>query len=260
MGVVSRRLMTVLVAAATLCATAAQAQVARMDALPRLLATRVHEPFGRSTDFAPAGPLWVKWRTFESDLAKNDEEIARCRAEPASCSRAALTLVALIDEARTLDGRRQLGIVNRSLNLAIAYTSDMAMHGVSDVWSSPLSTLESGRGDCEDYAIAKMFVLRAAGVAVDDLRLLIAHNYSDGSAHAVLAVRHDGRWLLLDNRRMALLEDVAVRDLQPLFTLDVAGVRQFGAPTTTLVAAAKTQATPASGETASGGDLLPLLM
>jgi predicted transglutaminase-like cysteine proteinase len=259
MGLVSRRRLTALVAAAMLFATAAQAQVVRMDAL-RWLGPRAHEPFGMSTDLASAGPLWVKWRTFETDLTKNDEEIARCRAEPASCSRAALSLIALIDEARTLEGRRQLGIVNRSLNLAIAYTSDMALHGVSDLWSSPLATLERGRGDCEDYAIAKLFVLRAAGVAAEDLRLLIAHNYSDGSAHAVLAARHEGRWLLLDNRRMALLEDAAARDLQPLFALDVAGVRQFVAPTTTLVAAAKTQATPASGTTAWGGDLLPLLM
>lgn len=260
MNLVRRGLTTALLAAAVGFATQAQAQIVRMDAFPRLLATLTHEPFGMSTDMAPAGPLWVKWRALESGFAQTDEDVARCRAEPQSCSRAALTLTALIDEARTLDGRQQLAIVNRSLNLAIAYASDMSVHGVGDLWSSPQATLESGRGDCEDYAIAKMFVLRAAGVAAEDLRLLIAHNRSDGDAHAVLAVRHETRWLILDNRRMMLLEDDSVRDLRPLFALDFAGVRQFIAPTGPVLAAVEVLAAPASGAMASNGSAMPPLM
>jgi predicted transglutaminase-like cysteine proteinase len=264
---VSRGLATVLVTAAIVFATTAEAQIMRMDGFRSLLEQRPHEPFGLSTELAPAGPLWVKWRGIDDDLAKDDAEIARCRADAATCSTAALTLVALIDEARTLEGRRQLGIVNRSLNLAIAYTSDMAQHGVVDRWSGALATLQRGRGDCEDYAIAKYYVLRAAGVSAEDLRLLIAHNYSDGDAHAVLAVRRDGHWVILDNRKMVMLEDTGVRDLQPLFALDGGGVRRFVAP----VVMAATQAAPVAASPATlaasvavppaaGGDLLPLLM
>jgi predicted transglutaminase-like cysteine proteinase len=259
MGLVTRGLVTALVAAATIFASTADAQIIRMDGLRNLLAPRDHEPFGLSTDIAPGGPLWVKWRRFEAEFASNVDDIARCRAEPASCSKGALTLVALIDEARTLDGRRQLGIVNRSLNLAIAYASDLSQHGVSDLWSSPLSTLERGRGDCEDYAIAKMFVLRAAGTAAEDLRFLIAHNHSDGDAHAVLAVRSENRWVILDNRKMLLLDDVMVRDLQPLFALDLAGVHKFVTPSA-VVATASAQTAPASNGSGPNGDLLPLLM
>lgn len=260
MSLVRRGLAAALLTAAVAFTMQAQAHVVRMDAFPRLLGTLAHEPFGMSTDLAPAGPLWVKWRALESGFAKTDETVAHCRAEPDTCSRATLTLIALIDEARALEGRQQLAIVNRSLNLAVAYASDMSMHGVGDVWSSPLATLESGRGDCEDYAIAKMFVLRAAGVAAEDLRLLIAHNRSDGDAHAVLAVRHETRWLILDNRRMMLLEDGTVRDLQPLFALDFAGVRQFVAPIGPVLAATGIQAAPASDAAASSGSVLPLLM
>jgi predicted transglutaminase-like cysteine proteinase len=252
-----RRLTVALVAAITLLATAAEAQMFRMDALA--IGARPNEPFGRSTDVAPAGPLWIKWRGFEADLAKADEAVARCRAEPSSCSHASEFLVALIDEARAADGRRQLGVVNRAINLAVAYASDLSQHGVNDVWSGPLATLAESRGDCEDYAIAKMFVLRAAGVADSDMRLLIAHNSSDGDAHAVLSVRYEGRWLILDNRRMALLDDDNVRDLKPLFAIDMAGVRQFGAPVLT-VAAKRVQPAPAPNTTAALGGLLPLLM
>jgi predicted transglutaminase-like cysteine proteinase len=258
MGLVTRGLVTALVAA-TIFISTADAQIIRMDGLRSLLAPRDHEPFGLSTDLAPGGPLWVKWRRFEADFASNVDDIARCRAEPESCSKGALTLVALIDEARGLDGRRQLAIVNRSLNLAIAYASDMSQHGVPDLWSSPLSTLERGRGDCEDYAIAKLFVLRAAGIAAEDLRLLIAHNSSDGDAHAVLAVRRESRWLILDNRKMTLLDDAMVRDLEPLFALDLVGVHKFVAPPA-LVATASAQAAPASDNSGPTGDVLPLLM
>ena len=41
-----------------------------------------------------------------------------------------------------------------------------------DYWASPLETLDKGRGDCEDYAIAKYFSLLAAGVPVARLRLV----------------------------------------------------------------------------------------
>ena len=267
MAMFSRGILAALMAAAALLATTAEAQMIRMDGISRLLGPRANEPFGLATDLAPAGPLWIKWRTFETEFTKNEEEIAHCRAEPTSCSNAALSLIALIDEARALDGRRQLATVNRSVNLAVAYTSDMVMHGVGDVWSSPLSTFERGRGDCEDYAIAKMFVLRGAGMPADDLRLLIAHNRSDGDAHAVLAARLDGRWHILDNRKMLLLEDNAVRDLQPLYALDAGGVRQFVAPSAPVLMASATQAVPAPAAAThavsnamSGGDTLPLLM
>ena len=40
----------------------------------------------------------------------------------------------------------------------------MAQWGVPDRWSPPLETLATGRGDCEDYAIAKYVALTAAGI------------------------------------------------------------------------------------------------
>ena len=40
--------------------------------------------------------------------------------------------------------------------------SDLAQYGEIDVWSSPLLTFTTGRGDCEDYAIAKFVALHQA--------------------------------------------------------------------------------------------------
>jgi hypothetical protein len=49
-----------------------------------------------------------------------------------------------------------------------------------------------------------------------------------GEDHAVAAVRLDGRWLMLDNRRMAMVEDADVRNYQPRFVIDQSGIMQYG--------------------------------
>jgi predicted transglutaminase-like cysteine proteinase len=83
----------------------------------------------------------------------------------------------------------------------------MAQHGVPDIWSSPLATFSSGKGDCEDYTIAKLAALLLAGIPARDLRLMLVRNVRSREAHAVLATRLDDHWLILDNSRHLLLED-----------------------------------------------------
>ena len=123
--------------------------------------------------------------------------------------------------------RSRLGEINRAINLAIHPVSDLAQYGEIDVWSSPLATFASGAGDCEDYAIAKFVALRLAGVAPDDLRIVIMRDTIRGEDHAVAAVRLDGRWLTLDNRRMAMVEDADVRNYRPTFVIDQTGIMQY---------------------------------
>ena len=100
---------------------------------------------------------------------------------------------------------------NRAINLAIRPTSDLAQWGVEDRWSSPLATLTSGRGDCEDYAIAKYVALIEAGVSDSDVRLIIVRDIATGEDHAVVAARLEEKWIVLDNRRLTLLEESKCR-------------------------------------------------
>lgn len=220
-------------------------------------------PFGLAVYQAPSGPLWVKWRGMDGGLVADALAVTQCRSDPGVCSPAARRFLAVVDEARGLDGRQRLGVINRAVNLAIRYTSDVAQHGVPDHWASPLATFASQQGDCEDYAIAKFLALREAGVAAEDLRLLLAHNRTANEAHAVLAARQDGRWLILDNRRMTLIDDEHSADLVPLFALDSAGVKQFAAPGAVRVAsAAKPDVSPAAADQRDGigGTTLPVVM
>ena len=128
--------------------------------------------------------------------------------------------------------RAQIGNLNRTINYAIRYVSDLQQHGVLDLWSAPLATLASGKGDCEDFAIIKLMALRELGMKAEDLRLVLARGTSLQMDHAVLAVRYEQRWVILDNRTSLLVDADNVAQFTPLFTLGGEGVKLFAAPYT----------------------------
>jgi predicted transglutaminase-like cysteine proteinase len=186
------------------------------------------EPFGVFAFRLSGGGLWEKWLGVERKLDDERVQLALCDGDRERCvSPAARQLLAIVDNARAREGRARLGEINRAINLAIRPMSDLAQHGAIDVWSPPLVTFTSGAGDCEDYAIAKFVALRLAGVSPDDLRVVIMHDTIRDEEHAVAAVRLDGQWLTLDNRRMAMVEDADVRNYRPLFVIDQYGVMLY---------------------------------
>jgi predicted transglutaminase-like cysteine proteinase len=194
------------------------------------------EPFGLFPFRAPEGPLWEKWRGVEVDIVAEAPILAQCRSKPDQCSSpAAARFLAIVAVAREHDGRVKLAMVNRSVNLAIQYRSDTAQWGVPDRWSAPLDinnkgSFDTGLGDCEDYAIAKYVALREAGVAAEDLRIVVLYETLTGEDHAILVARNDGHWLILDNNHMALLEEQTLLHGIPLFSIDHRGVRLLVAP------------------------------
>jgi len=200
--------------------------------LPRPLVASADssEPFGLSTFRAPNGLLWTKWRGVEAQIQRDIEVLRACRDDRDQCPAEARRYLAVIESASAHEGRRRLDEINRAINVSVRYTSDLAQHGLPDVWSSPLATFASGRGDCEDYAIAKYVALLETGVSGKDMRILLGNDTSVREAHAVLAVRQGGHWLVLDNRRSVILEDAESRHLVPLFAIDREGVKLFAAP------------------------------
>ena len=192
------------------------------------LASGSNEPFGLQASKLFAGGIGDKWRAVERRLDDERVQLALCDGDRDRCvSPAALQFLAIVDNARAREGRARLGEVNRAINLAIRPMSDLAQHGELDVWSSPLVTFANGAGDCEDYAIAKFVALRQAGISPDDLRIVVMRDTIRSEDHAVAAVRLDGHWLTLDNRRMAMVEDAFVRNYRPLFVIDQHGVMQY---------------------------------
>jgi predicted transglutaminase-like cysteine proteinase len=189
---------------------------------------RSAEPFGLFAATLSFGGLREKWLAVERRLDDERVQLALCDGDRERCvSPAALQLLAIVDNARAREGRARLGEINRAINLAIRPMSDLAQWGEIDVWSSPLVTFTRGAGDCEDYAIAKFAALRLAGVAQEDLRIVVMRDTIRGEAHAVAMARLDGHWLTLDNRHMAMVEDIYVRNYRPLFVIDQTGVMQY---------------------------------
>ena len=192
------------------------------------------EPFGLSTLVAPDGLVWFKWRKVADDIRAQEPALIRCLADATQCSAGAARFAAIVKEAREHEGRVRLNFVNQRVNNAIRYTSDITQWGTPDEWSAPLAagkgSFDTGLGDCEDYAIAKYVVLRAAGIPAKQLRVLLVHDNIARLDHAVLAVNDDGHWYVLDNRWTAAVEDNDVRRFTPLFALDDQGVKLLAVP------------------------------
>jgi predicted transglutaminase-like cysteine proteinase len=197
------------------------------SAIPPVLIEDASEPFGLNATPVAPGELPAKWRKVGVDIRGDIEILAHCREHAESCPPAAQRFLAIVDEGRARDGRARIGVINRAVNLAIRPVSDFAQWGVADHWSSPLETFLTGRGDCEDYAIAKYIALVEAGIAKENVKLVIERDLATNQDHAVVATRLNGDWIVLDNRWFALVRDVELRRMIPLFALDDEGVKHI---------------------------------
>lgn len=188
------------------------------------------EPFGLFAFRAPEGTLWRKWRGVESDIARDKEILNRCESDSAGCPSHAAQFMRLIHAVKSKSGIERLNEANLAVNIAIRYVSDIAQHGEADRWSAALATFASGRGDCEDFAIAKYVALSEAGIEPENLRLILVRDRAVREDHAVLAVRHEGKWLIMDNRNSMLTEDTDIASFTPLFAINHRGVQLFATP------------------------------
>jgi predicted transglutaminase-like cysteine proteinase len=127
----------------------------------------------------------------------------------------------LVAQARAMAPRERLEAVNAWVNHRIVWTADVANFGVADYWGTAQESLGRGRGDCKDYAIAKMELLRAMGVSADQLYFVVVRDLVRRADHAVLAVRLEGRFLILDSGGDAIMDSEEVRDYRPILTYSV---------------------------------------
>ena len=222
-------------------------QAARQDAATE--SDRQAAPlFGMETE-PVAGEVAARWRVIETDIDREQQVLARCRAQEA-CPVVAQNLLDIVAEGAGRSGIARVGLINRAVDLAIRPTSDQAQWGVTEHWSPPLETLKTHRGDCEDYAIIKYVALLQAGLSHDDVKIVILRNLLPKEDHAVVAARVDGQWLILDNRRLALVRDTKIIGSIPKFVLDEDGTRRF-------VPSNRTGQAPSAGRSTSVGFARP---
>lgn len=118
--------------------------------------------------------------------------------------------------------------VNTFFNERTRFETDLVATGLVDSWASPVETMARGRGDCEDYAIAKFFTLIAAGVAPAKLRMVYvrAELYGLAQAHMVAIYRPtpEADPMVLDNLIVGLLPASQRTDLKPVFSFGLTGL------------------------------------
>jgi predicted transglutaminase-like cysteine proteinase len=182
--------------------------------------------FGMETEPFAGAAVAEKRNRARAEIARELDIVARCHGDDA-CPTDARRLIDLSAAGAGRNSRAKIGLINRAVDLAIKPVSDDAQWGVADRWSAPFETLRSSRGDCEDYAFLKYLALLEAGIPRDDLKIVILKNAFPHEDHAVVAVRVDAQWLILDNRTLTLVRDVDLMRATPEYVLDQAGVRHF---------------------------------
>jgi predicted transglutaminase-like cysteine proteinase len=89
--------------------------------------------------------------------------------------------------------------VNRWVNHNVQYITDKENQRIADYWQTPRETLKSLKGDCEDFAILKYFMLINWGIP--DTELSLWYGNTPIGAHAVTSYKNK----ILDNRTDELI-------------------------------------------------------
>ena len=103
------------------------------------------------------------------------------QAAPQSSAHAEQQWSRFVGYVNSLPAGHRAGHVNLVVN-GLHYQSDQQSTGKEDRWDSPLEFLARGAGDCEDFAIAKYFLLLESGVAPELVKLAFVFYSGDAKA------------------------------------------------------------------------------
>jgi predicted transglutaminase-like cysteine proteinase len=185
-------------------------------------------PFGMGEFAAPDGVTKDQWRQVKADILAELPKLTKCHSNLDACTKSDRKFEEIVKEAETQEGLAKIALINAVINALIDYEPDRTQWGVADKWTAPFvnkkGAFETGHGDCEDYALAKYVALRQAGVRSEDVRMVLVHDNAVRADHAILTVRYDKRWLILDNRWDKLVEDKELTQFKPLAIIDAGGV------------------------------------
>ncbi|TQV78854.1 sulfate adenylyltransferase [Exilibacterium tricleocarpae] len=104
----------------------------------------------------------------------------------------------------------------------VAWVSDLEHWGLEDYWATPVETLATNGGDCEDFSIGKYFTLKDTGVDNGKLRITYVKALNYDQAHMVLAYypTPGGEPLILDNINKTILPASQRTDLLPIYSFN----------------------------------------
>lgn len=132
----------------------------------------------------------------------------------------------LIARDKSRADRDKLEKVNRFFNERIRFDTDWDVWGVEDYWATPIEFLAKGAGDCEDFAIAKYFTLKAMGLEDEKLRITYVKALRYNIHHMVLTYYStpEAEPLVLDNLVDTIDHASRRSDLMPILSFNGSGL------------------------------------
>jgi predicted transglutaminase-like cysteine proteinase len=173
--------------------------------------------FGTREIYSPDITAFGKW-TGVLARYRLEQTAARQGCDGASACAEWRQMVGALDG---LDLRTKLDLVNAAVNRH-PYVASQNNWGESNHWETPFEFLRKS-GQCQDYAITKYLLLRAAGVPPAQLRVLVLRDTELGLDHAVAVAYVDGEAFLLDNQISTVVPVDSVRHYQPYYSINEAG-------------------------------------
>jgi predicted transglutaminase-like cysteine proteinase len=131
----------------------------------------------------------------------------------------------IISSGNRLSEQQKLAAVNTFFN-ELKFVNDIDLWGKEDYWATPLQTLASNGGDCEDFSIAKYFTLLQMGVPAERMRLTYVKALELNQAHMVLTYFRtpEAEPLVLDNLKDEIQTASKRSDLLPVYSFNAEGL------------------------------------
>ncbi len=158
------------------------------------------------------------------------DDFGRCLAERVMCDENAELWTEFVESARGLEGLDLYLAVNRFVNEAVRFQPDSSLAAVLDDWITPASLVNGAEGDCEDFALAKFWLLELLGVDRNDLYIVVVQDVTARLPHAYLAVRSGPEVWLLDSRINRPLSPHELDGIVPVVTIGHAAAYLHGRP------------------------------
>lgn len=127
----------------------------------------------------------------------------------------------LIKDLQSESDIKKLNKVNTWVNF-IKYKSDQKVYGVSDYWATMYEFIGKGMGDCEDYTIAKYYILKELGISPKRMKftyVIYKNRRGKKISHMVLSYlkvpkpKKKSDILILDNNNRLILPASKRKDI-----------------------------------------------
>jgi len=127
----------------------------------------------------------------------------------------------IVDLLTPLNLRAKIDAVNGMVN-RYPYIPSAANWSEPNHWETPFEFFAKS-GQCQDYAIAKFMLLRAAGVPNELLRIVVLRDRRLNLDHAVTVAYVDGEALMLDNQIPEVASVASIHHYQPYYSINETG-------------------------------------